>query len=177
MSTRFKFRLAVEADDGALRAVIRQTSMPSSVSVAFAREPSFFTAEHLGNTKHQTLICEDQETGKIVGVGSRSIRRVYVDGEPKAVGYLSSLRLLPEARGGTALVRGYRYFRHLHSDGEVPYYFTTIFEENLAARQVLENERAGMPRYLPMGSLVTYLIPLRKRRSVISRTEVARCNG
>ncbi len=177
MSTRFKFRLAGEADDGALRAVIRQTSMSGNISIAFVREPSFFTAERLGSIKQQTLICEDQETGKIVGVGDRSIRKVYVDGEPKAVGYLGSLRLLSEARGGTALVRGYRYLRDLHSDGEVSYYFTTILDENLAARQILESGRAGMPRYVPVGLFATYLIPLRKKRSMVSRMEVVRCNG
>ena len=176
MSSRFKFRLAGETEDGALRAVLRQASMPGSVSLAFSREPSFFIAEQAGSVRHQTLIYQDQESGKITGIGGRSVRKLYVDGIQKTVGYLSSLRLLPEARSSMTLVRGYKFFRSLHGDGEVPYYFTTILNENKYAKLILESGRAGMPTYVPVGMLVTYLIPIRKKASCKLRHEVLSCN-
>lgn len=176
MSSGLKFRLADETEDGALRAVLRQASMPGNVSLAFSREPSFFIAEQAGSMGHQILICQDQDTGVITGIGGRSIRKLYVDGVQKTVGYLSSLRLLPEVRSSMTLVRGYKFFRSLHSDGEVPYYFTTILDENRYAQQILESGRAGMPIYVPVGMLVTYLIPIRKRVSRKLRHEVHSCN-
>ncbi len=163
MNNRFEFRLAGKAEDGALRAVLRQAHMPGNVSLAFSREPSFFTAEGAGSITHQTLVYQDQKSGKITGIGGRSVRKVYVDGIKKTVGYLSSLRLLPESRSCMTLVRGYRFLRSLHGDGEVPYYFTTILDENRYAQQILESGRAGMPIYVPVGVFVTYLIPLRTK--------------
>lgn len=176
MSSGFKFRLAGETEDGALRAVLRQASMPGSVSLTFGREPSFFIAEQAGSMKHQTLIYQDQGSGKITGIGSRSIRRLYVDGIEKTIGYLGSLRLLTEERSSMTLVRGYKFLRTLHGDGEVPYYFTTILDENKYAQQILESGRAGMPTYIPVGILVTYLIPIRKKVSRKLRQEVLSCD-
>lgn len=172
----YKFRLADETEDSALRAVLREASMPGSISLVFSREPSYFIAEQAGSVKHQTLVYQDQETGKITGIGGRSIRRLYVDGVQKTVGYLSSLRLLPEVRSSLTLVRGYKFLRSLHGDGEVPYYFTTILDENRYAQQILESGRAGMPAYVPVGMFVTYLIPIRKRVSGKLQHEVLSCS-
>ncbi len=176
MNNRFGFKLAGEAEDGALRAVLRKAHMPGNVSLAFSREPSFFIAEQAGSVGSQTLVYQDQNDGTITGIGGRSVRKLYVDGEEKTVGYLSSLRLLPEVRSSMTLVRGYKFLQSLHGDGKVPYYFTTILDENRYAQQILESGRAGMPTYVPVGMFVTYLIPIRKRVLRKLRHEVLSCN-
>ena len=121
MNTKFVFGLANESDDGELRAVIRQISMGGSISIAFCREPSFFLAEKTGCIKNNTLVCRESDTGKIIGVGSRSLRRVYINGTEKILWYLSMLRLLPEARNSMTLIRGYKYLRSLSSDSDESY--------------------------------------------------------
>src|SRR5947209_6357965 len=138
---RFEFALAQETDDAALRALLHQIAMPGNITLSFPREPSFFLAEQAGRVTSQVLVCKDRQKGQIVGMGSRSIRTVYIDGEPMRVGYLSMLRGLPEARGNIALARGYRYLQTLHADGAVPYYFTTILDENADARMLLTSGR------------------------------------
>ena len=50
--------------------------------------------------------------------------RVYVNGRPETVGYLSTLRLLAEHRGSGLLARGFGYFRELHQDGQAQLYLT-----------------------------------------------------
>jgi hypothetical protein len=47
----------------------------------------------------------------------------------------------------------------------VPFYVTTILEENAYAISVLAKGRGGLPTYEPLGRLVTYLIPLRRRHA------------
>jgi len=74
------------------------------------------------------------------------------------------LRGLPEARGSIGLARGYKYLQTLHADGAVPYYFTTILDENSNAKVLLTSGRAGIPTYTPIAHLITYLIPLTKKR-------------
>ncbi len=86
---RFEFALTTEADDGELRALLRHISMPGNITLAFLREPSFFLAEQAGSAASQVIICKDRQKGQLVGIGSRSIRCVYIDGKPASVGYLS----------------------------------------------------------------------------------------
>lgn len=159
---RFEFALAEESDDDALRALLRQISMPGTITLSFQREPSFFLAEQAGSVISQVMICKDNTVGRIVGMGSRSMRPVYIDGQPTQVGYLSMLRGLPESRGNIALARGYRFLKELHTDGAVPYYFTTILDDNTEAKSLLTSGRAGLPIYKPIARLLTYLLPLTK---------------
>src|SRR5215471_1425166 len=85
---RFEFALASEAEDDTLRALLRHVSMPGNITLAFLREPSFFLAEQAGNVTSQVMVCRDRQKGQVVGMGSRSIRDVYIDGRPTRVGYL-----------------------------------------------------------------------------------------
>jgi hypothetical protein len=162
---RFEFMLAGEEEDEALRTLLRTISMPGEITLSFQREPSFFLAEQAGNLASQVVVCKDQQKNQLVGMGSRSIRSVYIDGQPTRVGYLSMLRGIAEVRGSIAFTRGYRYLHTLHADGAVPYYFTTILDDNINARTLLTSGRANLPVYKPLAQLLTYLIPLRKNRS------------
>lgn len=161
---RFEFSLAGEAEDEELRNLLRRIAMPGNITLSFQREPSFMLAERAGSIASQVMVCRDRTKGQIVGMGSRSIRDVYIDGKPARVGYLSMLRGVPEARGNIALARGYRYLRELHADGAVPYYFTTILDDNTEAKNLLTSARGGLPVYKPLAQLTTYLIPLRRNR-------------
>ncbi len=161
---RFEFSLASEVEDEELRALLRRIAMPGNITLSFQREPSFLLAEQAGSIASQVMICRDRTKDQIVGMGSRSIRDVYIDSKPARVGYLSMLRGVPEARGNIALARGYRYLRELHADGAVPYYFTTILDDNTEARNLLTSARGGLPVYKPLAQLTTYLIPLRRNR-------------
>lgn len=164
MARRFEFALATEADDCELRELLRQIAMPGNITLAFLREPSFFLAEQAGSMASQVIVCRDCRQGRVVGMGSRSLRWVYIDGKPTSVGYLSLLRGIPQARGNIGLARGYQYLKELHADGAVPYYFTTILADNADAVRLLTSGRAGLPVYQPFAHLVTYLIPLTGKR-------------
>jgi hypothetical protein len=173
---RFSFHLAEEHEDEELRALLRQIAMPGAITLSFQREPSFIQAEQAGNITSQIIVCKDQQRGQIVGMGSRSIRLVYIDGKPERIGYLSMLRSLPEVRGNIGLARGYHYLHELHKDNAVPYYFTTILDENIQASTLLTSSRAGLPCYRPVAHLHTYLIPLRSTlRRKRSHKAINRC--
>ena len=92
MSSAYSFSLATEKDDEALREIIRSQPMEGSIRIVFQKEPNFFAAEIIGAQNLEVLVCRQPGTGRIVGFGSRSVRRVFVNGKPEEVGYLSSLR-------------------------------------------------------------------------------------
>lgn len=158
--SRYRIELATLEDDADLRAVMAATPMDGRISVAFHREPSWFAGAVVDGTFRQVIACREVLSGKLVGFGCRSLREVYVNGEPATVGYLSSLRLLPEHRNIGLIARGYAKLRELHRDGRAPYYLTTIAEGNETALKILTSGRAGLPIYHPFGAYHTVALPI-----------------
>jgi hypothetical protein len=156
---RYQFELATVADDADLRRILAETPMPGRISVAFRRDPSFFEALAVDGPWHQVVAARDQDSGRLVGFGVRSIGERYVNGRPTAIGYLSALRLLEAHRNRGLVARGYRQFRELHKDRRALLYLTTIAEDNAAARQLLTSRRAGLPSYHEAGRYHTVVLP------------------
>lgn len=165
LTGRLAVTLAAPDDDADLRALMRETPMPGSVSVAFAREPSFFHAAAVeGET--ETVIAREPD-GALVAAFSRSVRPCWVGGELRPLAYLSALRIHPRYRLRPALLRvGFDRARALHeADREcLPFALTTVFSDNQSARRVLEAGLPGLPRYRPLDELVTHAIPTWRRR-------------
>lgn len=158
--SRYQFELAGAADDADLRYVLANTPMPGDIALTFCREPSFFAAPGVDGFQCQVVACRDLSSGRIVGFGCRSLRRLFVNGTQRVVGYLSSIRLLKEHRNLGLVARGYRFFRDLHQDGQTTLYLTTISEGNATAFQVLASGRAGLPIYHEAGAYRTLVLPI-----------------
>jgi hypothetical protein len=163
--SRYRFELATPNDDADLRHVLAATPMEGRITVAFRREPSWFAGAVVDGRFRQVVACRDLRTGRIIGFGCRSVREVFVNGRTGLVGYLSSLRVLPEHRNLGLLARGYAAIRELHGDGRVPFYLTTIAAGNRTALSVLTSGRAGLPVYHPAGAYHTVVVTLTRRRT------------
>jgi hypothetical protein len=169
---RFQFELAEAASDAELRQLLANIPMEGSISIAFAREPSYFDAAEVDGDFVQVVAVRDRATGRIIGMGSRAISTHFVNGMPQAVGYLSGLRLLPEFRGQARLLaRGFALFRELHQDRRTSIYLTTIAEDNAPALRLLAANRANMPVYHYLGKYVTLV--LRRLKSKVQQTAVS----
>lgn len=175
MHSRFEFAAATEADEAELRELLRQIPVEGSIRVAFEREPNFFAAAPLQGPYHQVGIVRDRCTGRIIGMGTRSIADAFVNGEPTPLGYLSDLRLLPEYRNGPLVARGYRVLRDWHADARTQRYYTVIFADNTHALRNLAQGRAGLPRYQDCGPLHCPGVHLRRRKPELG--EVIRGNA
>jgi len=155
--------LAKPSDDVELRAALREMPMPGTIQTAFLREPSFFEALKVEGRYNEVIIGRDGKTGCIVGLGSRSVKTVFINGRPTPLGYLSSLRLAEEYRGGMNLAQGYRFLRERHRDGRTKLYITTIMEDNTTARTILTSGRCGLPMYHDYGRFCCMVINPRQR--------------
>src|SRR5215469_6102172 len=85
-SGRVEFAVANEGDDAEIRRLLRENPMAGEISLSLEREPHYFAdANVLGETK-QTIIA--RESGRVVCVGSCTIRQRFINGAPCRVGYL-----------------------------------------------------------------------------------------
>jgi hypothetical protein len=157
----FRFEMASEADDAALRQLLRETPMDGRIRVTLEREPGFFAAASIEGEPHHAAVARDATTGEIVGMGSRSVREVFVNGQPVLLGYLSQLRVHPRyrVRSRELLRGGFGLLRSTRTPDETPFDITTIIADNHAARRLLETGLPGLPTYRKIEPFVTLLIP------------------
>ena len=174
MPSRYLIESATRNDDGALRALLRSSSMNGPMQLSLQREPDFFLGAELGNLTTTVTVARDTLTGAVVSTAGRAIRRAFIDGSERPLGYLSALRTRDDARKTTLLARGYRHMKLQHADGLVPYYVTTILDGNEEARRILTSGRAGLPTYVPYGRLRTHMLPLYGLRNGFRRGGVTR---
>jgi len=166
---------ATIADDAPLRRLMARSPMEGSVRIAFEREPSYFSAVEVQGRFRQVVVGRDLDTGDLAGVATRTVKPVFVNGEPRDIGYLSDLRLLPAYRGRTLVARGYRLLRELHRDGRTDLYYTVIAAENTPALRTLAARRAGLPAYRDLGLFLSPAVNLTRRKpSVDAGVEIAR---
>lgn len=166
--TRFAITLAERGDDAELRALLRDNPMNGSMQVTFEREPDFFAACAIRGNFHQVGVGRDLESGRILGLGTRSIADAFVNGRAVSFGWLSDLRLAPAYRGGTLVARGYRFLHQLHGDGRAELYGTVIFEDNQTALRTIATARAGLPTYHDLGVMHCPGINLRRRKPAVA---------
>jgi radical SAM superfamily enzyme YgiQ (UPF0313 family)/ribosomal protein S18 acetylase RimI-like enzyme len=169
---RVDLRLAVPADDADLRRLMAEMPMPGLVEVTYRREPSFFSAQCVEGRDTQTIIGHDVDTGEVAGMGSRSLKPAFVNGQPTTIGYLSSLRVRPAYRGSVHLARGYEMMRQLHEEGGARFYLSTVLHDNRAAL-ALTRRRARLPVYHDIGQIRTVAISLRARPAMQPSPELA----
>jgi len=167
MRTRFAITLAERGDDAELRALLRDNPMNGSMQVTFEREPDFFAACAIRGSFHQVGVGRDSNSGRIVGLGTRSIADAFVNGRSVHFGWLSDLRLEPAHRGGTLVARGYRFLRQLHGDGRVELYGTVIFHDNQTALRTIATGRASLPAYHDLGVIHCPGINLRRAKPLV----------
>lgn len=159
------FRIATPADDADIRRLLRDNPMEGAIRLGFEREPDSFLAAGIHGDVHQQAIVRARSDGAVMGMGARSLLEAWVNGEPARLGYLSQLRADRAFRGSPrALLRSYECMRELHGDGATPFYVSTIVEDNLPARRILEAGIGSLPRYRAAGRLVTFVLPVRRAR-------------
>lgn len=171
--SRYEFALARPGDDAELRACMAGVWMEGRMAVSFRREPSYFAGCRVQGDAVQVIKCTDRADGRIVGMGSRSIQRVHLNGSPARLGYLADLRALPAARRGTLLARGYRFLHELHRRDPVPFYLSVIFDGNERALDALTGARAGLPVYRPLGRIRTPALQFDVARAPLAVEQVA----
>ncbi|UCC31064.1 MAG: hypothetical protein JSU86_02070 [Phycisphaerales bacterium] len=156
--------LASESDDAALRRLACDMPLRGRITISLEREPSFFDAASIEGDRHHVVILRAPGSGRIVAMGSRSVRKVYVNGSVARLGYLGQLRVAPQfCRSRRLLAKGYGFARTLRRHDELPYDLTSIMVDNTAATRLLTAGLSGLPSYVPFERFVTLVVAVRGR--------------
>lgn len=165
-----RFELAGPEADQELQGLLRDNPMPGRISLTLERGPSFFLGAGIEGDVHQTVVARERATGVAIGLCSRSVRPVFMNGQEARLGYFSQLRVSEAWRSRRGVVQGgFALCRQLHEREQVPLYVTTILEDNVVARRLLEAGLKDLPTYTARERLVTYALPIWRVRPVDAR--------
>lgn len=167
--------LARRADDGDLRALLRQSIIPGAVRVAFTREPAYHAGDGLAGAVDFTVVARRQ--GRLVAIGRCSVNHHVRNGQVQRIGYLGELRVATGTPGAARMLRdGYAFLAEVTAQSSVDAYFTSITVDNDRARRVLEHgARFGLPAYRPLANLVTLVAPVSRAVRMAVPGEAAAC--
>ncbi len=160
-------------DEPELRRLLRESPMAGAIRLTLEREPDLAHAADVEGQRHARVVLRDGG-GRVIGMGARSVQRVFWEGRPRRVGYLAQLRLAPGVRVPRRLMaEGYRLLLQARQADELPFDYTSILVHNARARRLLEAGLPGLPRYTPLARFVTLTLPVGGRpRRVAPRAGV-----
>lgn len=158
-------RLATSEDDREIRALLAAAPVEGPIVLTYEREPSYFLGCSIMGRRVETLVARLRRTGELVGLASRSVRPLWLNGTVQDVGYLGHLRVSPRYRGRALVQRGFRHLHAIDRLASLPGYLTTIVDGNAEAIGVLVGRaRPGMPCYRERTRVQTLVIPTRGGR-------------
>lgn len=159
-----RFEPARPGDDAGIRRLLREQALGGEVRISLEREPCADFAAGIEGERHHTVVARDSSTGDVVGLGSRAVRRVWLNGEPVRIGYLGQLRRAPALEGRIKLLAaGFAELEKTRRPDELPYDLTGIIADNRAARRLLEYGLPGLPAYRPLCEFTTLMFSGRSR--------------
>ncbi len=139
--------------------------MGQMMRISLERAPSPSVAALVEGYRHNTVLVRDKSDQRIVGMGSRSVRKVFYNGGICRLGYLSQLRAAEGSHGLKRLAAGYEGIRAIRKKAELPFDLTSIVDDNLPARRLLQKGLRHLPTYRPLVNLSTFILPAKRGRA------------
>ncbi len=157
---------ATPEDDRALQELHAEVAIPGHIGLRFSRKPSFFAGpESLG--AFDVLVVKDgfsdkAEPDHLLGMLSRSVRPVYVQGSVQQAAFINHLRLKPGCQSIAVLRRLCAELYELQRNDPVDLTLATISAGNRTALGILvERPLKCFPRLIAIDELITFSIPAR----------------
>ncbi|MCP5155260.1 MAG: hypothetical protein H6983_13910 [Ectothiorhodospiraceae bacterium] len=179
--TRWRIERATAGDEAALGHLLAQEALPGWVRLAHAREPSLGAGLAREGERHDVVVARATDGGRVLAMFTRSVRRVWLRGQPHRIGYLGQFRVDPELARGPDRVRllrdGFRFAREVLRRGdELPLDLTAVTADNRGALRLLTAGVRGLPRYVRFADLTTLAIATRApgRRATVACPSSAR---
>ena len=147
---RLRVEPAVAGDDAGIRALLQRQAMDGEVRLTFEREPDARHAASVEGERHHPFVARrgSGSSSEVVGLASRAVRRAWIGGKPRLIGYLAQLRRIRSLKGGRRLLRdGFNACIATRRDDELPVDLTSIVADNDEARRLLERGLPGLPTY------------------------------
>ena len=156
-----EMHMAVPEDGPAILDLLEGDPSAGRISLIYTRRPDPWASYMREGDEVMLAVSRTRETARVDGMAACAVNNLYLKGRPAKIAYLFGFRLRKEALSRIVLLpRGYRTFLDNMKEKGVRCAYTTVLEENLPARRMLEKRRSSMPVYEFAGNFEIYaLVP------------------
>ena len=147
-----------EADNREVLYLINSTSVKGDIEVSFTKEPDYLEALRVCADDVQAVIGKVND--KVEILGTRSLKKAYINGKAETLGYLSDLKISNNAKKMHALSEGFKFMKSLMDDRRAKLHIATIIEDNKQGKIALTwaNKNPNIPNFYDLGIMNTYFI-------------------
>ncbi len=165
LNDRYVFDFAIKEDNEQILKILEENDFTGKISILYTRRPDAYSSFMAEGKEVLFITCKDiKNHNAIVGFGACSINECFVNGEKQEVGYLFGLRSSKEyLKKINFLHHSYDYLKEILENRNIKYFYTTILEENYAARKLLEKERKYMPKYEYVCDYIVYSVKTKQK--------------
>ena len=161
---RYTYETARPEDAAEILGILEEIDFKGKIALTYTRRPDPYVSFKKEGRDVTVFVSREKGANRITSIAAASINRMFLNGEPTDVGYIFGLRVKKEYRRRYLLLpRGYEYIFRYHAEKNIPFFLTTILEENLVARRLLEKRRPSMPIYEYYGDYETYALTTGRR--------------
>ena len=143
---------------------MRGLAMAGRMRLEVRAEPSFMDLVASLGDEAEVVVARSRVNQKIVGLGVRVLRRVWMGGRMARTGHLMFLHGAAVSPWPRSSAAGYGLLGELQQKNPADFHTTAILAENHAARRLLEANVRGLPRYTALCDLITFTLGTRDRR-------------
>jgi hypothetical protein len=154
----WELSLANHEDSPGIQKVFDDVDFKGDISVKFTRAPDPYVSFQNDGDNIILPIVRDPDTQEIIAVGTCVIRKEFVNGIVRNVGYLTGLKIMERYQKRLNCIRQAYEFLGQQTASYGLYYYTTILKSNEAAIRLLEKRHHGMPPYLYQGEYTVYCL-------------------
>lgn len=151
-SGQFQFSQATAEDGPELLKVLEENDFKGAVSLLYTRRPDPYLSFMGEALEVYLLVGKDKGTGTIAAIAACAVRQLWLQGTSQRVGYLFGLRVAKAyQKRYRLLAQGYAAMGNYLAPLGIEIWITTILEENIEVKKMLEKPRIFMPQYHPLG--------------------------
>ena len=141
-------------DDGErILEILESSAAKGSIELLYTRRPNAFLSYQ--KESDETYVYVVKEEDKTLGTVAQIVRKVYIGGEIKKLGYVCGLKTAADYQGNVNWVR--TFIENLVMD-DIDCYFCSIINENETARKLFEKKRKRTMNMNFLTGYTTYMM-------------------
>jgi len=155
---KIKFSIMSDSDNQEVLELINSTYIKGDIDILFSKEPNYLEAMQTTADVVQPVV--GTVNNKVEVLGTRSLKKVYINGKGEILGYLSDLKISSKAKKIHALSEGFQFMKTLMDDKRAKLHIATIIDDNRQGKIALtwKNKSPNVPNFYDLGVMNTYFI-------------------
>ena len=131
-----KTYLADKTDGERILEILESSSAKGSIELLYTRRPNAY--ESYQKESNEAYVYAVKDENMMLGTVAEVVRKVYIGGEEKKLGYVCGLKTAPDYQGNVNWVK--TFIGNLVKE-DIDCYFCSIVSDNIEARRLFEKKR------------------------------------